>query len=122
MADALMNTAAAIAWLSERGVDVSAKTLQRMRSNGQIRFVKGRGRNRVLFTAKALADAFFQERILECLSGSENTGTHHTGRCAAPSQGDELRRARERLTAPRRKKSAPDGRRNSGTVLAMVPR
>ena len=45
MADALMNTADAIAWLSERGVDVSAKTLQRMRSNGQIRFVTDRERS-----------------------------------------------------------------------------
>ena len=38
------------------------------------------------------------------------------------SQAAELKRARERLTAPRRKKSVLVGSPNSGTVLAMVPR
>ena len=122
MADALMNTTTAVAWLSDRGAHVSAKTLQRMRGNGQLRFVKGRGRDRVLFTAKALADAFFQEEVLECLSSSEKIGNPPTGKCGAPSQDDELRRARERLTKPKRRKSAHAGKPNSGNVHVMAPR
>jgi hypothetical protein len=82
---------------------------------------EGGGRDRVLFTAKALADAFFQE-VGSCPASSENIGNHRSGRCAAPSQDAELRRAKERLTGPKRRKSAHAGKPSFGTVHAMVPR
>ncbi|MEL6227755.1 MAG: hypothetical protein AAFR01_12170, partial [Pseudomonadota bacterium] len=67
--DQILDTRQALAWLAERGVRTSRDTLDNMRAKGELAFVKTRGRFRIGYAPRHLAEAFLSETI-ECPSKS----------------------------------------------------
>ncbi|MDE4059754.1 hypothetical protein [Phaeobacter gallaeciensis] len=117
----LLSTPEAIEYLAEIGVRTSRGMLDRLRAQGELRYVKARGAIRILYRPADLKAAYLEDRT-ECPSHfSDAKPAGHTTR-AAQSQDSAFTKARALAAGQTPKRGQPAGKRNSCNVTRLAKR
>jgi len=90
----LLSTPEAIDWLKSKGVHTSRSGLDTARMRGSLRFLRVKGRVRILYRPSDLADAFLQEYVTH-EAHAVKRGSRFSKEVGFLSQDEAFRRAVE---------------------------
>ena len=113
-----LTTDEAIEWLKSVGILTSRSGLDHARKTGRLEWLKVRGRQRILYTRAALAEAFF-EGVKKCPSNLPAETTAAISTSEEQSQDSQFTKALALATRKPPKQSAFAQRRKCSNVLRL---
>ncbi|WP_296433238.1 hypothetical protein [Yoonia sp.] len=116
--DRHLSTDQALAYLAARGIQTSRRMLDQLRAQGDLPFVRARGRIRILYHPAALIAALTREEN-KCLKDTAATRAA-IGICADPSRESLFMKALAQASQPRQKRSGSAERPRSSSVTPLA--